>query len=75
MTYKELRAKAKQYFDPQCKGIIKGYSVEVLFCISRMADTNGWDVPVVADTLRDRLTGNEALDQCNVTAVLDLLKE
>ena len=73
MTYRELMDKAQRHFDPQHKGIIKGYPVRVLYCISRMADKSGWDAPVAEDLLRETMTGSEVLDQGCVSAVLGLL--
>ena len=73
MTYKELMDKAHLHFDPERKGIIKGYPVGVLFCIGRMADAKGWDQLVDEEPLRERLTGSETLDKGCVAAVLGLL--
>ena len=73
MTYKELMEKAQQHFDPQQRGIIKGYPVRVLYCISCMADKSGWDEQVAVDTLRETMTGSKVLDQSCVAAVLSML--
>jgi len=71
MTYVDLYHKAIDAFDPAHKGIIKGYPVEVLYKMSRLADKQGWEQPVDTDTLQQRLSA-DYLDRESVKTVLGI---
>ena len=73
MTYKELYQKCFELFDPEKKGMIKGYPVMVLYTTSKIADAEGWDEQVVAETFRERISEKTSLNKDCVAAVLGLL--
>lgn len=69
MTYTELYHKAVAAFDGGKN--ITGRPVEVLFNLSRLADSQGWDHQVDAERLRSRLSP-DYLDAQSVATVLKL---
>ena len=72
MTYVDLYHKAIEAFDPEHRGNIQGYPVEVMYKMSRLADAQGWEQPVDTVTLRQRLSA-DYLDRDSVTKVLNLI--
>lgn len=72
MTYVELYHKAVDAFNPSGKDPIIGYPVEVLYNVSRLADSQGWEQQVDTDQLRERLSPDYLDKQC-VGTVLAML--